>query len=120
MKRNKLLNLGLIAGLLITLASMGGCVSPEGGEEGSSDICIIIFLVLIFGMFYLLMIRPQRKKQKEHEELMQELRRGDKVITSGGIYGVIESVSEDNVVLKVESGATMRVSRGSVAGKRSK
>jgi preprotein translocase subunit YajC len=76
---------------------------------------MIVFLVLIFAMFYFLMIRPQRKRQKEHQQLMEELRRGDRVVTVGGIYGVIESVSEDSVVIKLESGATMRVAKGSVA-----
>ena len=51
---------------------------------------------------------------------MQELQKGDKVITAGGIYGVIETLSQDSVVLKIESGATIRVSRGSVAGRREK
>jgi preprotein translocase subunit YajC len=67
---------------------------------------------------YLVLIRPQRKRQKEHQQLVEELRRGDRVITAGGIYGEIESVSEDSVVIKVESGVTMRVAKGSVALKR--
>ncbi len=120
MGKNKVLNLGLIVGLLITLVFVGGCYAPEGGEEGTSIAPMIIFLVLIFGMFYLLMIRPQRKRQKEHQELMQELKRGDRIITAGGIYGVIESVSEDSVIIKIESGMTIRVARGSIAGKREK
>ena len=78
---------------------------------------IVVFLVLIFVLFYFLMIRPQRRRQKEHEEMARQLRRGDKVITTGGIYGQIESVSGDSVVLRIESGATMRVARGSIAGK---
>ena len=115
-----MLNLGLIAGLFITLlVFIGGCVPPEGAE-GGFDPTIIIFLVLIFGVFYFIMIRPQRKRQKEHNEMVQELQRGDKVITAGGIYGVIESLSEDSVVLKIESGATIRVARGSVVGRREK
>ena len=118
--KKRILNLGLMVGLLITLlALMSGCVPPEGAE-GGFDYTIIIFLVLIFGVFYFLMIRPQRKKQKEHEELITELRRGDKVVTAGGIYGVIESISDDSVIIKVESGATMRVARNSVALKREK
>ncbi len=118
MKKNRMLNLGLIAGLLITLVSISGC-APAGAPEGEGSIWpMIIFLALIFGMFYFLMIRPQRKKQKEHQEMTQELQRGDKVITAGGIYGVIESTSEDSIVIKVESGVTLRIARGSVAGKR--
>jgi preprotein translocase subunit YajC len=123
MKRNKKLNLALITGLLITtLVLVGGCYAPTGTPPaegaGGFDWTIIIFLVMIFAMFYFLMIRPQRKRQKEQRELMEGLKRGDRVITAGGIYGVIESVSDDTVVVKVESGATMRVAKGSVALKR--
>lgn len=82
-----------------------------------SIIYIVVFLVVIFVMFYFFMIRPQRKKQKEHEELLGQLRNGDRVITAGGIYGQVESVSQDSVVLKVESGATIRVARNSIVGR---
>ena len=121
MNHHKVLSLALIAGLLITtLVLAAGCYMPatEGEEGGGFNWTIIIFLVLIFAIFYFLMIRPQRKKQKEQQELMQSLQKGDRVITVGGIYGQIESLSEDSIVLKVESGATIRVARGSIAGKR--
>jgi len=118
MEKNRRLESGLMVGLLITLlVFIGGCV-PSPGADGGFDPTIIIFLVLIFGMFYFLMIRPQRKRQKEHQELTRELRKGDKVVTAGGIYGQIESLSEDSIVLKIESGATMRVARNSIASKR--
>ncbi len=111
----------LIAGLLITfLVFIGGCVAPAGaeGEGDTNPIFMIIFLVVMFGIFYFLMIRPQRKRQKEHTKLMQELKKGDKVVTAGGIYGTIESLSDDSVVLKIESGNTIRVARGSVVLRR--
>ena len=117
-----MLNIGLIAGFLITLlVFIGGCI-PEGtaGGEDASIVHMIVFLVLIFGVFYLLMVRPQRKKQKQHEEMVQELRKGDRVITAGGIYGQIESLNQESVVLKIESGATIRIARGSVIGQREK
>jgi preprotein translocase subunit YajC len=118
-RKSRILKSGLIVGLLITLlVFMSGCV-PEGGD-GGFDPTIIIFLILIFGVFYFLMIRPQRKRQKEHENLVQELQKGDKVISAGGIYGVIESLSEESIVLKIESGATIRIARGSVMGRREK
>ena len=84
----------------------------------SNIVPLILFLVLIFGMMYFFSIRPQRRRQKEHQQLVEQLKRGDKVITAGGIYGVIESISEDSVIIKVESGATMRVAKGSVSLKR--
>jgi preprotein translocase subunit YajC len=86
-------------------------------DINTNIIFIIIFLVVIFVMFYFFMIRPQRKRQKEHEDLVSQLTGGDRVITAGGIYGQVESVGEDSVVLKVESGATVRVAKGSIAGK---
>ena len=118
--RLKMLTLALIAGLVITLIAMGGCYPTEAPPEGGGgfDYTIIIFLVLIFALFYFLMIRPQRRRQKEQQQMMEELKRGDKVITAGGIYGQIESVSEDSVVIKVESGATLRVAKGSIALRR--
>lgn len=81
-----------------------------------TNIVYIIVLVAIFGTFYFFMLRPQRKRQREHEELISRLKKGDNVITAGGIYGQIESVSQDSVILRVESGATMRVTKTSIAG----
>jgi preprotein translocase subunit YajC len=108
----------LILGLLlaVVLVSAGCELAPSDGEEqGSTSIWpMLVFLVVIFGLFYFVMIRPQRRRQKEHEQLMQELQKGDNVMTAGGIYGRIESISDDSVVIKVESGATLRVARSSV------
>ncbi len=120
MKRNKILNLGLIGGLLVSLVFVAGCIPGAEGEATGFDPTIIIFLVLIFGVMYFLMIRPQRKRQKDQQRLVEELRKGDSVVTAGGIHGVVESLSEDSVVIKIESGATMRVSRSSVVSKREK
>ncbi|MBA7700732.1 Sec translocon accessory complex subunit YajC [subsurface metagenome] len=118
-----MLKLGLISGLLIALlAFVGGCIPAAGGEGEAAgfDWTIVIFLVVIFGLFYLLMIRPQRKRQKEHTTLVQELQKGDRVVTAGGIYGQIESIGDESMVLKIESGATIRVARSSVAGRQEK
>jgi len=78
---------------------------------------MVIFLVAIFAFMYFVMIRPRQKQQKEHDEMMKELRVGERVIIAGGIYGQIESLGEDTAILKIESGATMRVARSSILGK---
>jgi preprotein translocase subunit YajC len=78
---------------------------------------MLIFLVAIFAVMYFLMIRPRQKQQKQHEEMMQELRVGEKVIIAGGIYGQIESLGEDTAIVRIESGATMKVARNSIVGK---
>ena len=113
-----MLSLVLVIFLLLTIVSVSGCV-PAGEETaGGFNWMLIVFLVLIFGLFYFLFIRPQRKRQKEHQQLVEELKRGDNVVTAGGIYGVVESISEDSIVVKVESGTTVRVAKASVALKR--
>ncbi len=78
---------------------------------------MLIFLVAIFAVMYFLTIRPRQKQQKQHEAMMQELKVGDKVIIAGGIYGQIESLGEDTAILRIESGATMKVARNSILGK---
>ena len=78
---------------------------------------MLIFLVVIFAVMYFLMIRPRQKQQKEHEATMKELRAGDRVIIAGGIYGQIESLGEETAILRIESGATMKVARNSILGK---
>jgi preprotein translocase subunit YajC len=78
---------------------------------------MIIFLVAIFGIMYFLMIRPRQRQQRQHEDMMKELRPGDRVIIAGGIYGQIESLGEDTAILRIESGATMKVARNSILGK---
>ena len=86
-------------------------------EDFFSSYGMIIFLVAIFAIMYFLMIRPRQKQQKQHEEMMQELRSGDRVIMAGGIYGQIESLSEETAIIRIESGATMKVARSSILGK---
>ena len=82
----------------------------------TQTIYIIVFLVVIGLLFYFFMIRPQRKRVKDHQDLMANLRSGDRVITTGGIYGQIESINEDSIVLRIESG-TLRIAKGSIVNK---
>jgi preprotein translocase subunit YajC len=112
----------LLAGLLVALPLLSGCVAPaaSGDTQQSSgfDWTYIVFFVLIIAAFYFLMIRPQRNRQNQQKKLLSELKSGDQVITIAGIYGEIESLDEESIVLKMESGAKIRVTRSSVAGKR--
>ena len=68
------------------------------------------FMLLI----YFLMIRPLQQREKQHDTMVEELQKGDTVITAGGIYGTVDTIDEDSIVLKVESGATVRVTKGGV------
>ena len=86
-------------------------------QETLSTLGMVAFLVVIFAAMYFLMIRPRQKQQKAQDQMMKELRVGDKVIMAGGIYGQIERLAEDTVILRIESGATMKVARSSILGK---
>ena len=67
-----------------------------------NTLVFFIFLILLFGMFYFLIIRPQRKRQQRHQELMDALQPGDKIITIGGIHGQIESMTEETLPTRAE------------------
>ncbi len=91
-----------------------------GGEQsGSSAIVTLVWIGLMFVIMYLLLIRPQRKKQKEHEKLLQELKKGDKVVTSGGMFGTIFAIDEEKnrIVLKINDETKLEFLRSSIAGK---
>ena len=72
-------------------------------------------LVVIFGIFYILLIRPQQKRAKQHQELIKNLRRGDKVISGGGIYGTISKIiSDTELELEVAAGVKIKVVRAAI------
>ncbi|MBC7169905.1 preprotein translocase subunit YajC [Candidatus Bipolaricaulota bacterium] len=79
-------------------------------------ITLVVMLVAFAAIFYFLLIRPQRRRQKEHRDLLGSLKRGDRVVTAGGIMGTIEEMSDDSVVLVVEEGK-LRLSKGSIVDK---
>ena len=123
--KSKMIILGLVSLLLIGSLLATGCVpsattttGSTGTATGGFDWTIILFLVVIFGLMYFLMIRPQRNRQKQQQRLLEELKRGDEIITNAGIYGIIESVEETSYVIKLEGGSTMRILRNVVAGKK--
>ncbi len=87
-----------------------------GGGSGGFDIVQLAPLALIFVVFYFLIIRPQQKKQKEHKSMIEALRRGDKVVTSGGIVGTVAKVlNEREIALEIADGVRVRAMRGMIA-----
>lgn len=80
--------------------------APQGGESGN-PLMGLMPLILMFAIFYFLLIRPQQKKAKQHREMLGNLKKGDKVLTTGGIYGRILEVDGD--VLTVDIGGDMKI-----------
>jgi preprotein translocase subunit YajC len=75
----------------------------------------IILMVLMFGIFYFLLIRPQQKKAKEHKALLEALQKGDQIITAGGVHGKITAIDDTVVVVEVATGVNIRISKGYIA-----
>jgi preprotein translocase subunit YajC len=74
-------------------------------------------LILLFAIFYFLMIRPQQKRQKEHKALLANLRKGDQVITAGGMYGRITGITDTVVTVEVAEKVRVKVARGQISTK---
>ena len=72
-------------------------------------------LVFIFVIFYFLLIRPQQKKQKEHEALVKAVKTGDQVVTSSGIHGTISNVKDKTVIVKIADNVKVEFDRGAIA-----
>ncbi len=75
---------------------------------------MILMLVAIFAVMYFFMIRPQQKKQKELQKFRNELKKGDKVVTLGGIYGTVEEINADKVMMRIDTNTKIRVARNSL------
>lgn len=88
-----------------------------GGEGGGSSPLTFLPFVLIFVLFYFLILRPQQKQTKKRKEMLGTLKRGDDVVTSGGIYGKILNISEDEIItLEISKGVSIRISRSAISG----
>jgi len=86
------------------------------GGAGGGGFMQFVPLVLIFVVFYFLLIRPQQKKARMHREMLGAIRRGDKVVTGGGIIGIVTKVYDDNeIAVEITDGVKVRVQRGLVA-----
>ena len=96
---------------LLTLLAMA---APPAGEPPSALSALLPF-VLIFAAMWFLLIAPQRKKQKQHDKMVQALEPGTDVVTLGGIYGTITSVKDDRFVLKIADNVKVEVTKASIA-----
>ena len=86
-----------------------------GGGQGSS-IMSFLPIILIFVIFYFLLIRPQQKRSKEHRTLLENIKTGEYVLTSGGIYGRITGIKDNLITLEISDKVRVKVNRGNIAG----
>ncbi|MCM0081639.1 preprotein translocase subunit YajC [Geomonas sp. Red32] len=92
---------------------------PSGGAAGSAGPLAqfqgMIPLILMFAIFYFLLIRPQQKKAKEHRVLLDALKKGDQVVTAGGMHGKVTNLDDQVVTLEIAPGVNVKINKGYIA-----
>lgn len=88
-----------------------------GGQGQANPLALWLPIILIFGIMYFLIFRPQAKKQKQQRMMIDALKKGDKIITAGGIYGTIVGVKEkeNTIIVKIDDNTKIELTKGSVA-----
>lgn len=90
--------------------------APEAGAQPGGPLMTFMPLILMFVIFYFLLIRPQQKKQKEHKQMLDNLSRGDRVVTAGGLYGRVIEVKDDILTVDLGNDVHVQVGRGFISG----
>ena len=98
-----------------SIAYAMGAGGGAAGQPAGSGFSGLFMMVIIFGIFYFILIRPQQKKVKEHKKMVEELKKGDKIITQGGIYGMVEGAGVNTLTVKIAEGTKVKIARSSVA-----
>jgi preprotein translocase subunit YajC len=93
-----------------------GTMGQGGDGQGAGGLTAFLPLLLMVGIFYFLLIRPQQKKQKEHKAMLDSLQRGDVVVTTGGIQGKITGLTETVATVEIADKVRVKVQRGYIAG----
>ena len=86
---------------------------PDGGQGGGIEGTLLMF-ALIIGIFYFLILRPQQKKQKERQQMLSALHKGDKIVTAGGLHGVISGIDEKTVLVQVADNIKLKFERSAI------
>lgn len=106
----------LLGALFVFLISQLACAQgAPGGAGAPSPLLQLVPFIVIFGVMYLLMIRPQMKKQKESKKFMEEIKKGDKIVTIGGIHGKIAEVNDTTFIIEVEGGVRLKIQKTAVS-----
>lgn len=99
---------------LLTLLGTSGLTGTSASTTGSTATSLITFALIIVIMYFLI-IRPQRKKDKEAKELINSVTKGDKIVTIGGVHGTVVAVREKTVVIKVDDNARIEFTKGAIS-----
>ena len=101
----------LASGADVALAGL----TPPSGSGGGAVVTQLLFFAAIFAIFYFLLIRPQQRQKADRQRMLSALKRGDRVVTSGGLHGTVTGLTEHTVSLRVADQVKLEFDRGSVA-----
>lgn len=87
-----------------------------GGQQGNLT-SMLLPLAMFVAIFYFMIIRPQKKKQKAHDEMLANISRGDTVVTAGGFFGVVREILDDSYIIELDAGVKARILKSSVSAK---
>ncbi|MFA6000804.1 MAG: preprotein translocase subunit YajC [Thermoleophilia bacterium] len=119
--------LASVLNFALTVAQVTNAAVEAGGNEevpaptessgffGSGSTTMIIYIAAFIGIFYFLLIRPGQKQKKAHQELVESLKKGDEVMTAGGMFGVLTQIKDDYVMMEIAKKTEIKVSRSSIA-----
>lgn len=101
---------------MISIAYAMGQGGGAATQQGAGGFTSFIPLILMFAIFYFLLIRPQQKKTKEHREMVSNLKKGDRIVTSGGLHARITGLDEQTLTVELADKVRVKLQRGNVAG----
>ena len=105
----------VVSVFFMLLTSLSWANTPAATPTPRDGVTPFIPLLLIFGVFYVLILRPQQKKQKDHQKFLTELKRGDMVVTQAGIIGTVKTVSDKFVTLEVDENVHLKIVKSQIA-----
>jgi len=97
------------------LIDIAYAMGQGGAQQGAGGFSAFVPLILMFAIFYFLLIRPQQKKQNEHRQMIESLKKGDRIVTAGGIHGRITGVDENILTVEIADKVRVKLNRGNVA-----
>ena len=104
----------MILGVFLSLAPQAGAQPGRPAGPQGNFLTALVPFILVFVIFYLLIIMPQRKKQKKHLEMVENLKPGNRIITTGGIYGTVMGVQKDRIELKVAANVKIDITKSAI------
>jgi preprotein translocase subunit YajC len=100
--------------MFVSIAHAMGAPGGAAGQQGGGGFSGLLMMLVIFGIFYFILIRPQQKKMKEHKKMVEQLKKGDKVVIAGGVYGTVVGVGTETLKVEIADGVKVKIARSSV------